>query len=90
MTLPLITNDSDWLDLKDNQKGLVRGYCEFVVSDGITVSFADWSQLMIDTPSEIDLIDLLDEEIELVVTRTEDGVFADAQALKDALRKVSA
>lgn len=89
MTRPVISNDQDWLDLKMNQEGLVKGFVEYVAHDGLTISFTDWSRLFIDCGHhEIEMMDLLEEEIELPVVRTEDGLYADALAITEALGRI--
>lgn len=87
--LTRITDGDSWLDLHHGEQAIVAGFVEIVVSDGITVSFNDWSQLMIDCPGMDELIDLLDEDITLKVTRTEDGVSADKEAILEALSKIN-
>lgn len=81
----IITNDVDWLDLKLGDEATVKGLLEYAGSDGLTVTFNDWSRLLIDADDANSLQVALDEEIEIVVTRTEDGVFATQDAITDCI-----
>ena len=88
MELPLITDDEAWIALPVGAKAQVQGFVEFIVSDGITMSFPDWSQLLIDCPDTDLLVDLMDEDVTITVIRTEDGVFANEEAILEALSKI--
>lgn len=87
MSLPIISDDESWLDLRLGQKGLVKGLLEYVGPDGFTIQFADWSRLAVDCEDYFELQRLECEDIEIVVTRTEDGVSADEAAVTDAIRR---
>lgn len=81
----LLTDDQSWLDLKLDQTATVKGALTYAGPNGLTIQFADWSSLMIDADDATPLTDLVDEETELEVVRTEDGLFATADAITDAL-----
>lgn len=84
--LPRITNDDDWLDIKDGEHGIVLGTVQSVNRDHLTVRFADWSCLMIDADGlfAIPLRPAPGMSIEIEVERHEDGVRTTPQALKNA------
>lgn len=76
----LITNDDDWLDLRVGETGTVLGKLESVGygSPGtLIITFADWSQLVIecDSPRDAKAIPL-STQVRVRVRRTEDGLTA--------------
>jgi len=83
--LPRIASDNDWLSLHEGDEGLTAGRLDYAGGTTISIAFADWSILVIDSDDAARLAPLKGQTIELVVTRTEDGVYATADAVTDCL-----
>lgn len=83
--LPRITNDQSWLDLDDGSEALLSGRLELAGTTGFAATFADWSQVAVEATDPGPLRPLEGQQIEIVVTRTEDGLFATADAITDAI-----
>lgn len=82
---PRLNGTDDWLDLKDGDEAIAAGRLDMVGTPGIIITFANWSQLAIESDDSDRLAPLVGKDIRLVVTRTEDGLFATADAVTDAL-----
>lgn len=89
--LPRISSGEDWLDLTAGDEALLKARLESVSSNtGLLMTFSDWSQIVArivgdDVFREQGLDRLRDEgigrQVQIVVTRDEDGIFVDAGAL---------
>lgn len=80
-----INTDDAWLDLHLGEEALLRGRLELTGTHGFAVTFPDWSQLAVEADDPAPLIPLEGQQIEITVTRTEDGVYATADAISDVL-----
>lgn len=80
-----IANDEDWLDVRLDDTALLYARLDNIGRSDILVSFADWSQLLIEADDPSDLRPLLNQQIKLVVTRTDDGLFVTNDAITDAI-----
>ena len=84
MSLPIIRNDQDWLDLRTGDKAVIRGLLEHVSHDGLLIGFADWTSVSVDGLGTQVLKPLLNQTIELTVTRTEDGLSTSVHDVRNA------
>ena len=85
MTQLIIRNSDEWLDLREGEEATIKGRLDYAGIDGLTISFPDWEHLAIDADDARALRPAEGEDIEIVVTRTEDGLFATTDAITDAL-----
>lgn len=82
---PVIRDDSDWVDLDLGEEAIVHGRLSYI-GGGISIFLPwNWHTLVIDCDDPSPLRPMLNQDIELLVTRTEDGLFATADAVTDAL-----
>lgn len=86
--LPTITNDEAWLDLRDGEQAVVRGRVTASGPAAHCISFSDWSELIVDADGSSFTLPL-GADVELVITRTEDGVRTTHEDVAAAVEKWS-
>jgi hypothetical protein len=79
--LPKIGGHIAWLDLRDGQQAVLSGRLELASLSGLVITGADWSQLSVNADDARTLTHFKGRQVRLVVTRTEDGLFATADAI---------
>lgn len=77
--LEMIASEGDWLDLKTGESAIVRGKLATAVpadASGMLVRQPDWSEIAIDLPQGAEKEIARGARVQVVVTRTEDGLEA--------------
>lgn len=82
--LPIITNEDDWLDLRTGETALLRGLLYAATHKGLVVTFPDWTDVYVEAPYGDNCQHLIRQQIEIPVTRTEDGLSASQEQTRAA------